>query len=122
MLLLMSAYYNVQSLSIHRINSESESVICSCFFQSGRCGARCFTASVTNKQEVQAETGKQRVMTVRDALNSAMKEEIERDERVFLIGEEVAEYDGAYKACFSYTLQLDIGGLSEAPGVVILYM
>ena len=36
-------------------------------------------------------------MTVRDALNSAMDEEIARDDRVFIIGEEVAEYDGAYK-------------------------
>lgn len=36
-------------------------------------------------------------MSVRDALNSAMDEEIERDENVFLIGEEVAKYDGAYK-------------------------
>lgn len=36
-------------------------------------------------------------LTVRDALNAAMDEEMERDERVFLIGEEVAQYDGAYK-------------------------
>lgn len=36
-------------------------------------------------------------MTVRDALNSAMDEEIKRDPNVFLIGEEVAKYDGAYK-------------------------
>eukprot|EP00117_Sycon_ciliatum_P014897 scpid70634/ scgid14968/ Pyruvate dehydrogenase E1 component subunit beta, mitochondrial len=36
-------------------------------------------------------------MTIRDALNSAMEEEIRRDERVFLMGEEVAKYDGAYK-------------------------
>ncbi|XP_075222531.1 pyruvate dehydrogenase E1 component subunit beta, mitochondrial-like isoform X2 [Lycorma delicatula] len=36
-------------------------------------------------------------MTVRDALNVAMDEELERDDRVFLIGEEVAQYDGAYK-------------------------
>ena len=36
-------------------------------------------------------------MTVRDALNLAMEEEIIRDDRVFIIGEEVAEYDGAYK-------------------------
>ncbi|GBL96261.1 Pyruvate dehydrogenase E1 component subunit beta, mitochondrial [Araneus ventricosus] len=34
---------------------------------------------------------------VRDALNSAMDEEMEKDERVFLLGEEVAMYDGAYK-------------------------
>lgn len=36
-------------------------------------------------------------MTVRDALNSALDEEMSRDDRVFVIGEEVAEYDGAYK-------------------------
>lgn len=36
-------------------------------------------------------------VTVRDALNQAMDEEMERDERVFLMGEEVAQYDGAYK-------------------------
>ncbi|CAG0922294.1 unnamed protein product [Notodromas monacha] len=36
-------------------------------------------------------------MTVRDALNSALDEEMERDSRVFLMGEEVAQYDGAYK-------------------------
>lgn len=36
-------------------------------------------------------------MTVRDALNSAMDEELARDEKVFLMGEEVALYDGAYK-------------------------
>lgn len=28
-----------------------------------------------------------------------MDEELERDERVFLLGEEVAQYDGAYKVC-----------------------
>lgn len=33
----------------------------------------------------------------REALRAAMVEEMERDERVFLIGEEVAEYNGAYK-------------------------
>lgn len=36
-------------------------------------------------------------LTVRDALNQAMDEEMERDERVFILGEEVAQYDGAYK-------------------------
>lgn len=33
----------------------------------------------------------------REALREAMQEEMRRDERVFLIGEEVAEYQGAYK-------------------------
>jgi pyruvate dehydrogenase E1 component beta subunit len=36
-------------------------------------------------------------MTYRDALNAALREEMERDPDVFLMGEEVAEYDGAYK-------------------------
>src|SRR5579872_7002250 len=36
-------------------------------------------------------------MTVRDALRDAMAEEMRRDETVFLMGEEVAQYQGAYK-------------------------
>ncbi len=36
-------------------------------------------------------------ITYREALNQALSEEMERDESVFLLGEEVAEYDGAYK-------------------------
>uniref|UniRef100_A0A336MZK5 Pyruvate dehydrogenase E1 component subunit beta n=1 Tax=Culicoides sonorensis TaxID=179676 RepID=A0A336MZK5_CULSO len=36
-------------------------------------------------------------LTVRDALNAAIDEEMERDEKVFILGEEVAQYDGAYK-------------------------
>lgn len=41
-------------------------------------------------------------MTVREALNMALDEEIARDSKVFLLGEEVAQYDGAYKVCFCY--------------------
>ncbi|MEX2530269.1 MAG: pyruvate dehydrogenase complex E1 component subunit beta [Gemmatimonadota bacterium] len=37
------------------------------------------------------------VITYREALNQALAEEMERDDTVFLMGEEVAEYDGAYK-------------------------
>jgi pyruvate dehydrogenase E1 component beta subunit len=36
-------------------------------------------------------------LTVREALRDAMAEEMRRDDRVFVIGEEVAEYQGAYK-------------------------
>ncbi len=36
-------------------------------------------------------------LSVREALRDAMAEEMRRDERVFVIGEEVAEYQGAYK-------------------------
>jgi len=41
--------------------------------------------------------GQTRKMTVREALRDAMAEEMRRDETVFLLGEEVAEYQGAYK-------------------------
>jgi pyruvate dehydrogenase E1 component subunit beta len=37
------------------------------------------------------------VITMREALNQAMKEEMARDPTVFLLGEEVAAYQGAYK-------------------------
>jgi len=37
------------------------------------------------------------VLTMREALNQAMKEEMARDPTVFLLGEEVAAYQGAYK-------------------------
>jgi pyruvate dehydrogenase E1 component beta subunit len=37
------------------------------------------------------------VMTYRDALNMALREEMQRDDRVFLMGEEVGVYQGAYK-------------------------
>src|SRR5215470_12816954 len=56
-------------------------------------------ASAPKPQPVAAEmaTGATRKVTVREALRDAMAEEMRRDERVFLIGEEVAEYQGAYK-------------------------
>jgi pyruvate dehydrogenase E1 component beta subunit len=38
-----------------------------------------------------------REIQFREALREAMNEEMRRDERVFLLGEEVAEYNGAYK-------------------------
>lgn len=38
-----------------------------------------------------------KVLTFREALCEAMAEEMERDPNIFLMGEEVAEYDGAYK-------------------------
>ncbi|WP_422027699.1 pyruvate dehydrogenase complex E1 component subunit beta [Roseovarius sp.] len=38
-----------------------------------------------------------KTITVREAINSAMAEEMRRDDTVFIMGEEVAEYQGAYK-------------------------
>ena len=42
-------------------------------------------------------TMEMRDITYRQALNEALAEELERDPNVFLMGEEVAEYNGAYK-------------------------
>jgi pyruvate dehydrogenase E1 component beta subunit len=46
------------------------------------------------EKEYDGETATQ---TVREALRDAMAEEMRRDETVFLMGEEVAQYEGAYK-------------------------
>ena len=45
-------------------------------------------------------------LTVRDALNTAMSEEMTRDSSVYLLGEEVAQYNGAYK--ISKVLQISL--------------
>ncbi|MGD9616259.1 MAG: pyruvate dehydrogenase complex E1 component subunit beta [Alphaproteobacteria bacterium] len=45
----------------------------------------------------EAYTGKAVMMTVREALRDAMAEEMRRDDSVLLLGEEVGEYQGAYK-------------------------
>ena len=55
-------------------------------------------------------------MTVRDALNVAMEEEMLRDEKVFILGEEVARYNGAYKVFkfpsrwLSYHIYISLAG------------
>jgi pyruvate dehydrogenase E1 component beta subunit len=53
-------------------------------------------AQVVASDEVPAGT-EMVTMTVREALRDAMAEEMRRDEAVFVMGEEVAEYQGAYK-------------------------
>ncbi|KAM5147813.1 pyruvate dehydrogenase E1 component subunit beta, mitochondrial [Mantella aurantiaca] len=53
--------------------------------------------SVFSRREFHRSTSAALQMTVRDALNQALDEELERDEKVFILGEEVAQYDGAYK-------------------------
>jgi pyruvate dehydrogenase E1 component beta subunit len=54
-------------------------------------------AKATLKPEEIEWTGATASLTVREALRDAMAEEMRRDETVFLMGEEVAEYRGAYK-------------------------
>lgn len=39
-------------------------------------------------------------MTVREALNQALEEEMIKDETVYILGEEVAQYNGAYKVFY----------------------
>ena len=47
--------------------------------------------------DAERQPGETRLQTVREALRDAMAEEMLADERVFVMGEEVAEYQGAYK-------------------------
>lgn len=49
-------------------------------------------------------------MTVREALNLAMVEEMTQNEKVFVLGEEVAQYNGAYVLDFVNSLvsELDV--------------
>ncbi|MGF1640432.1 MAG: pyruvate dehydrogenase complex E1 component subunit beta [Rhodospirillales bacterium] len=55
-------------------------------------------AAVATPAPAEAEyTGPTATMTVREALRDAMAEEMRRDPEVFLMGEEVAQYQGAYK-------------------------
>ena len=77
----------------------------------GRCRRACFRAGGKHpprqslplrhpRQRRAAEptfAGPTTTMTVREALRDAMAEEMRRDPNVFLMGEEVAEYQGAYK-------------------------
>ena len=50
--------------------------------------------AITGAAEI---SGASTMLTVRESLRDAMAEEMRRDERVFVMGEEVAEYQGAYK-------------------------
>lgn len=54
-------------------------------------------AGITGATRMASAASGPQVMTVRDALNSALAEELDRDDDVFLMGEEVAQYNGAYK-------------------------
>jgi pyruvate dehydrogenase E1 component beta subunit len=53
--------------------------------------------SLDEKQSLGQHHIKHSEITVRDALRDAMAEEMRRDKNVFVMGEEVAEYQGAYK-------------------------
>jgi pyruvate dehydrogenase E1 component beta subunit len=46
---------------------------------------------------IRSYASQSQTFTVRDALNEALAEELEQNEKVFILGEEVAQYNGAYK-------------------------
>ncbi|KAL4987742.1 thiamine diphosphate-binding protein [Aspergillus falconensis] len=54
------------------------------------------TPSILRFRGYATENGTKEV-TVRDALNEALAEELERNQKTFILGEEVAQYNGAYK-------------------------
>ena len=56
-----------------------------------------------------------RTMTVREALRDAMAEEMRRDPSVFLMGEEVAEYQGAYKVSQGLLEEFGAGRVIDTP-------
>ncbi|KTW31848.1 pyruvate dehydrogenase (acetyl-transferring) subunit E1 beta [Pneumocystis jirovecii RU7] len=83
--LLLNRRVNFFSTSL---NLKMNSVILESLRRSKRSKqSRYFSSSPSGPLEI----------TVRDALNHALAEEMERDEKVFLLGEEVALYNGAYK-------------------------
>jgi pyruvate dehydrogenase E1 component beta subunit len=55
------------------------------------------TTPADGEADVAHAAGATEVMTYRDALRLAMREEMHRDERVFIMGEEVGVFEGAYK-------------------------
>ena len=55
------------------------------------------TPVATPQAEPEKDWGATKPITVREALRDAMALELRRDDKVFLIGEEVAQYQGAYK-------------------------
>ncbi|HLB10444.1 MAG TPA: pyruvate dehydrogenase complex E1 component subunit beta [Gemmatimonadaceae bacterium] len=55
------------------------------------------TRRATPQRALRRESAEMAIVTYRDALNQALREEMQRDDRVFVMGEEVGIYQGAYK-------------------------
>jgi pyruvate dehydrogenase E1 component beta subunit len=72
------------------------------------------SAAVTPDPEVPAGT-EMVTMTMREALRDAMAEEMRRDADVFVIGEEVAEYQGAYKVTQGLLQEFGAGRVIDTP-------
>src|SRR6056297_16741 len=65
--------------------------------KSAPAGSKAPAAPKTDTSPDWPDGTEMQTMTVREALNTAMAEEMRRDDTVFVMGEEVAEYEGAYK-------------------------
>lgn len=55
------------------------------------------TIPTVNSRRTYATPAGTKEVAVRDALNEALAEELESNDKVFVLGEEVAQYNGAYK-------------------------
>lgn len=74
-----------------------------------------YVPSIKFPKRYEAFSGAKVKLTNRDALNQAMRQEIQRDSRVFLIGEEVAQYDGAYKISKGLYAKFGAGRIWDTP-------
>ncbi len=70
---------------------------------------------VQNVSVEQDWTGQTVTMTLREALRDGMAEEMRRDGSVFLIGEEVAQYEGAYKVSQGLLEEFGEGRVIDTP-------
>ena len=55
------------------------------------------------------------LITYREALNQAMREEMRRDDRIFLIGEDVGYYQGAFKVSKGFVEEFGPGRILDTP-------
>lgn len=74
---------------------QEEQLSCSLKAPEAKAGAPIQTRPDSDEEKYYAKGVK--TMTVREALREAMSEEMRRDEKIYVMGEEVAEYNGAYK-------------------------
>ena len=69
----------------------------------------------TAPPEVQEATGEVKTITYREALRQALREELLRDESVFLIGEEIGVFEGSYKVTAGLFEEFGDKRIREAP-------
>ena len=73
------------------------------------------SAEAATQNGANGAEGGMRQLTYRDALQEALAEEMARDKNVFLIGEEVARYDGAYKVSKGLSQQFGEDRVVDSP-------